>query len=69
VGYANAHDEDGQELVAAGKLEESLRLFRQACRIADAARLPDSSKALYRGHRDAIETALGLTGQPDIAND
>ena len=61
AGYAYVHDEDGQELVAAGKLEESLRFFRQACRIADAAYLSDASKALFRGHRDAIEAALGLT--------
>lgn len=49
--YAEKFDEDGQRLVAAGRVAESLPFFRMASRI-------DGSNALYKSHLEAIEAAL-----------
>lgn len=49
--YATQFDEDGQRLVAAGKLKESLPYFLMATRI-------DPTNQLYLSHLQSIEAAL-----------
>ena len=56
--YATRFDEDGQRLVAQGKLAESLPFFKMASTIAKIASLPPNAQALFESHWDAIASAL-----------
>lgn len=49
--YATKFDEDGQRLVAAGRLAESLQFFKMAAMI-------DSENPLFHAHIESIEAAL-----------
>ena len=52
--YATKFDEDGQKLVALGKLEESLPYFRMAASIDTL----NPVNPMYKNHLEAIITAL-----------
>jgi len=58
--YAEHFDEDGQRLVAGGKLAEALPFFAMAARVESyrAARDGDDVNPLYESHVEAIRAAL-----------